>query len=284
MKRFFAALVFASFLLVQNAFASGLADGLRAYYQKHWDDASQNFQQAMKADPNDSLALVYYIVTTFWLGTSEREIRNLEDALIDNPNDQLTDTRLGYFYYTKSLVHGQKPDKASAELRQAAKLGTSSLVHTGLGIVDFDLGNFNRAKKELARAMDLNAKDVLAYEYMGRILLSFDSDATSALNYFQQEKSLAPNYPDGYYYCASAQDALGKKDEAISDYNETIHLDPLGIGRGLDAHISLGDLYLRYKQYDEARKALKDALAIDPNNQVIKDHLADVDKQQKAKH
>ena len=32
----------------------------------------------------------------------------------------------------------------------------------GLGIVDFDLGNFNRAKKELARSMDMNAKDVLA--------------------------------------------------------------------------------------------------------------------------
>lgn len=278
MKRLLALILLISSLFIQGAFASELSDGLRAYYQKNWDTAAARFKIAMNKNPNDSLALVYYIVTTFWLGNSEHEIRDLEDALIDNPGDQLTDVRLGYFYYTKSLVHGQKPDKAMNELIQASRLGPSSLAETGLGIVNFDLGYFNRAKKELAHAMDRNPKDVLAYEYMGRMLLSFDNDAADAVNYFQQETTLAPDYPDGYYYLGAAYDTLGKKDAAVSNYNETIQLDPLGIGRGLDAHISLGDLYMKYRQFDEARKAFKDAEAIDPNSPVIKQRLSDVDK------
>ncbi len=282
MKRL-ASLILLALIIFQAAHASPVTDGLNAYYQKEWSEAASNFKQGIREDPKDSLALVYYIVSTFWLGTSEHELRDLEDALIDNPNDQLTQVKLGFFYYTKALVRDQKPDRALTEFRDAARLGPSAIVHTGLGIAYFDVGNFTRAKKEFARSMDMNSKDVLAYEYMGRILLSIDNDPEGALAYFQQELKLVPQYPDGHYYCASALDALGKSDEAIAEYQKTVSLDSLGVGRGTDAKIGLGDIYLQNKQFQDARQAFQDALKLDPNNPVIKERISQVDKAEKAK-
>lgn len=286
MKRIFkisVSLVFFFLLEATSAHASSLDDGLRAYYQKNWASAVENFRKSANEDPKNSLALVYSVVSGFWAGTSQRDIQAIEDNLTDNPSDQLSQIRLGFMYYTKALVHGQRPEQALTAFREAAKMGPSALVHTGLGIVYFDIGNFTRAKKELARAMDMNANDVLPYEYMGRILLSFDTDPRSAAVYFKQEVDLMPTYPDGHYYYASALDAQGNVDEAAAEYQKTMDLDPLGIGRGIDAKVAMGDLYLRNKQYAEARKTFQEALKMNPNDAMIKQRLAQVDKEQKAK-
>lgn len=276
------AIFFALFLLIliRASWASSLNDGLSAYYQKQWDRAAENFKQAMQDDPKSSLALVYYVVSNFWLGTGERETRALEDILVDNPSNQLAQTRLGFMYYARAFTHGQKPDKALNELREAARLGQSPLVHTGLGIVYFDTGSFTRAQKELARAMDMNPNDVLAYEYTGRILLSIQDNPQSALNYFEQETRLAPNYPDGFYYHALALDSLGRNDEAVRDYEKTIELDPLNVGRGMDAKVGLGDLYLRNKDFQSARHEFEEILKLDPNNTLVKQRLAALKKEE----
>lgn len=270
------------FLLSSPVHASFMDDGLNAYYQKNWLEASESFKKAMKEDPNNSLALAYQIVCSFWLGTSEHELQTLQDNLLDNPNNQLAQIRLGFTHYTKSFAAGQRPEKALSDFREAARLGTSSLLHTGIGIVYFDLGNFTRAKKEFARAMDMNPKDVLAYEYMGRILLVFNNDPQSSLQYFKQQTDLVPAYPDGHFYYASALDALGKTDDAITEFQKTIRLDSLGVGRGIDAKISLGDYYLRNKQYEDARRTFKEALSLTPDDSTLQSRLTQVDKEQKA--
>lgn len=280
--KLFLCLSFLFFTFFKIANASALDDGLKAYYQKQWVQAADDFQKATAQEPQNSLALVYYIVSNFWKGTSEHVIQDLEDRLIDNPNDQVADTQLGFAYYTQDFVKGRKPDKALSELYRSARLGPSPLVHTGLGIIYFDLGNLTRSKKEFARAMDMNDKDVLAYEYTGRILLSFDNDPQDALEYFQQEVKLAPNYPDSHYYYASTLDALGNTDEAIAQYERTISEDPLGVGRGVDAQVALGDLYQHNKQYDKAREAFEKAAALDPNSPAIKQRLTDLDKEIKT--
>lgn len=271
------------FSLAASVHASALDDGLTAYYQKNWAAAAPYFKKAMNENPKNSLALVYSIVTSFWIGTSERDIQAAEDRLTDAPNDQLNEVRLGFMYYTKALVRGARPDQASATFREASRMGPSALIHTGLGIAYFDIGNFLRARKELARAMDMNPSDVLPYEYMGRILLSIEENPESAANYFKQEINLMPTYPDGHYYYASALDAEGQSDSAIAEYQRTAELDPLGIGRGVDAKVSLGDLYLKNKQYQDARKAFQEALKMTPNDQSLKQRLAQVDKEEKSK-
>lgn len=273
--------LFCVFLKIANA--SSLDDGLKAYYQKQWSQCNQDFKTALTQNPTDSLALVYYMVSSVWKGTSEHLIRDLEDQLIDNPNNQAVDLQLGFAYYTQAFYHGEKPDKALAELYRAARMGPSSLVHTGIGMIDFDVGNLTRAKKEFSKAMDMNPKDVLAYEYMGRILLSFDNDPQDALPYFQQEEKLAPNYPDSHYYLASALDALGDTEGAIAEYERTYQEDPLGVRPGVDAQIALGDLYQRNKQFDDARKSFQIALSFDPNNAAIKQRLTELDKEPKPK-
>lgn len=269
-------------LLSAFAHASSLDDGLQAYYQKDWSRAMSLFKQSIKDDPKDSLALAYYTVAHFWVGTSERQIRELEEQLVDDPADQLAEIRLGFSYYTQARVHGHKPDKALTELRQAARLGRSSLVHTGLGIVYFDMGNLTRAKKELAHAMDMNPNDLLAYEYMGQILLKFDDDPQSALNYFQEEIRRVPAYPDAHYYLGLSLDALGKQDEAEAEYAKAIRLDPMGVGRGAEARVALGDLYLKAKRTEEARQAYEEALKLDPSNGLLKKRLADLEKESKT--
>jgi tetratricopeptide (TPR) repeat protein len=278
---FFALVFFVGALHV--VYANALDDGMADYYQKSWAQAQAEFQKVLQNDPNNSLALVYYIVCAYRDGDFTRIMGNLEDHLVDYPDDQHAAIELAFFHYTQAYIEGSDPAQALREFRQAALKGPNPLVHTGIGIVYYDIGDLTRAQKELARAMDMNPKDVLAYEYAGKILLSFAKDPKDALPYFQEVVALAPNYPDGHYYLARTLSQLGEAADAVAEYQKTIALDPLGVGRGGDARMELGDLYQKLGEFNKAREMYREALQLDPNNSLAKARLEKVAKEAQGK-
>jgi tetratricopeptide (TPR) repeat protein len=257
--------------------------GMRAYYQKNWIKAAHLFRKVLYKNPDNSLAMVAYVVSKAWVGDLRHKVEQLEDRLVDYPDDQNADVRLAFFEYAYAEIRGKSFSRALNEFRLAARMGQSSIVHTGIGIIYFNQGHLDLAQRQLAFAMQINPKDVLAYEYMGRILLQFNHQPKLALNYFKQEVKLSPFYPDAHYYLARTYQKIGEALDAEIQYQKTIHLDPLGVGEGFNARISLGDLYVQTAQFNKAKEIYQKALELYPDSPIIRKRLTQLQKQEKNK-
>jgi tetratricopeptide (TPR) repeat protein len=254
--------------------------GMKAYYRKDWIAAARLFRKVLYRDPDNSLAMVYYVVSKAWVGDLRHRVEQLEDRMVDYPDDQNADIRLAFFDYAYAQIRGRSFSKSLNEFRLAARMGPSSIVHTGIGIVYFNQGHLDLAQRQLAFAMQINPKDVLAYEYMGRILLQFNHQPKLALDYFKEEVLLSPFYPDAHYYLGRTYQKIGEAVNAEVQYQKTIFLDPLGVGEGFNARIALGDLYVQTAQFQKAEAVYKKALELYPDNTLIQERLNQLRKQE----
>lgn len=256
--------------------------GMALYYQKKWEEALPHFKAVAKEEPGNTLNLIYYLMTGVNLGKLETMIDRLEDDLSEDPKNMVAQTQLGLAYYAKSLRKGKSfRDEAVLELKQASRLGRLSSIHTGLGILYLDKGLVNRAKREFKRAIEINPKDAVAYEYLGQIAHFEEKSPEEATRRFKKVIELLPTYPDAYYYLGRVAEEKGDLDEGVTNYKKTMELDPLGVGRGYFVPQVLGDIYFKQKKYGEAAEAFRLALKINPDNVIAKQKLERAEKQAK---
>jgi tetratricopeptide (TPR) repeat protein len=94
--------------------------GIENSQRGRYDQAIQDFNEALKSKPNDPLLITYRGVVYYAKGQNARALQDFNKAIAINPN-------FGKAYYQRGMVyyHQEKFAQAATELRKAKSLGYS---------------------------------------------------------------------------------------------------------------------------------------------------------------
>jgi tetratricopeptide (TPR) repeat protein len=233
-----------------------MADGIALFYQEKWNDAIPHFEQALREDPQNSLALAYILHTYYKKKDINSIIKEIEQKA--HGEDPIATAHLGMAYFLRGMIQPNLQDQAQTQFNLAIERDPELAIgYTGLGMVYFQKRMIPRSKGYFEKALRINPNDVMALELLGNILLVDEKEPEEALVLFQRTVALVPTYPDGYYYTGSVLVDLGRYEEAIEPLELAMELDPKRITKGFDAAALLGEVYLKLGHPEKARPLLE---------------------------
>ncbi len=122
----------------------------------------------------------------------------------------------------------------------------------------------NRAKVEFLTALQSDANNVLAREYLALIYQADLKDPQRALAYVIDIPNVLPEYADIDYHIASLFDDLNEPDAAITYADRGLDADPGHVGEaGQHGYTLLARIFLGQKRTADARRVLKASIAAD---------------------
>lgn len=257
-----------------SAADSPFGDGMKLYYQKRFADSQGLFQEAFEKNPQDAMALSFFLSAKYRTNELIQSVNFLEKRAMEGGETPLLKAHLAIGYFTRGLIDANMMEEAHAQLKEAlTKEPDLPVANTVMGMIYYQKRLIPRAKGYFIKALKGNPKDLMALERLGEIMMVDDKNPASAMDFFNQIIAIAPDYSDGYFYAASAQQRQGNKDEAVRLFQKCIETDPLGVLKGYDAPVRIGDIYLEDKRWEEAEKYYKSSLAIDPANSYAQTQL-----------
>ncbi|NPA12796.1 MAG: tetratricopeptide repeat protein [Aquificae bacterium] len=306
------------------------------YYQKRdLDKAEKLYKQILEKDPDnlkalESLFQIYVLteqnekakqiidkltklrpdIPDFWykkyllyikMGKSKEIIKEIEEKLVENPNNQTLIRILALAYedigeyqlakemYLKALDYFpndvellyrlaevytklKEYDMAIDVLKRIYQLTQDYRVYLAMAEVEEERGNLQKAIQYALKAKELKPDDYLPYFYLAIYYDNLDQ-WEKAEKYLKEALKIRPNFPDalnylGYSYINRGIDI----DKGIELVKKALKLSPNN-----PAYIdSLGWGYFKKGDYQRAYKLLKQAHEKMPEDPVITEHLAEV--------
>lgn len=276
-QRLFIVFVFAVLAAVPaaaQAYSPELEEGMRAFYSEDYDTAQSLFEDVLKKNPQDSLAMAYLLHAAYKKKEINEVINRIEQRAVARGEDPTALAHLGMGYFLRGMIIPNQMDESITEFKQAVKDDPQvSMAYTGLGMVYFQKRMMPRAKGYFVRALRVNPHDIMAMELLGNIMLVDEEKPEDARQLFERITAELPTYPDGFYYMGSALFDLGRIDEAIPYLLKARELDPRGLTKGFDAASLLGDALMKEQRVSEAIDAYEKALDIRPDSQYVDTQL-----------
>lgn len=265
------------------------AENLR---KSQWQKAAENYQKAVRANPN-------HVEANYGLAVANMQLKQVDEALKffsavvrlrPNPRvgealrnaglihftqqrfketaeayegaAQLGDLpaddhyRLGFAY----LRLGRKRE-AIAEMKRAVpdvRLAPDALYLTGA--LQLELGEKQEALANLEQAVRLNSNHAGALIYLGGAYfdLGRHDEALAAL---KRGTAIDPNQPVAYFWIGATYDALYRLDDAVLAYGAALRLQP----QFMPAQIGLGIAYTRMNRFTEAMPLFDQAMRQKPD-------------------
>jgi len=196
----------------------------------------------------------------------------MREPLVKSPTRNLD----AYNLYLKGLFYWNKwtPDdfrKAIMCFEEAIHEEPSfALPHSSLSNCYVVLGSrgqispkkaYPRAKESALKALELDSNLAESHISLAVVKLFFDWDLDSALKLFQKALELNPSGAAAHQTFALYLSAVGKVEEAVSEMEMAVQLDPLS----LHINNSLGDAYFCAERLDEAMEQYDKTLELDPS-------------------
>ena len=183
-------------------------------YQAHWrwDEADQEWAEALRLNPNSSNILVNYSRTKIFRGDYDEAIESGQRAVDLNPRS------LGAYYYLGiSHLYARNHDAAAEIFRRALEINSAAAnLHFRLGITEGIRGNWEIAVSELQFAEQLYG------ENMGTLLLPMFANGYAHIEqrddverFFNALKARAENSPVNAARWALMYIALEEFDQAL---------------------------------------------------------------------
>jgi tetratricopeptide (TPR) repeat protein len=262
------------------AFAAPLDAGLRAFYARDFTTARTQFESALAAAPENTLALAFLNATAAQTpGALDALIADEENQLVTSPRDYDTQLRLGFSY----LFAGAAGPDRSADARDAFTAAVAASpdapgAHVGLGILRENERSANRAKVEFLTALARDPTDVLAREYLATIYQVDLKDPQRALSYAIGVPNVVPEYADIDFHIASMLHDLRQTQAAIEYATRGLTIDVGHVGEaGQHGYTLLARIYLDAKRLDDARRVLRASIAANLDVTYAQTLLARVD-------
>jgi tetratricopeptide (TPR) repeat protein/S1-C subfamily serine protease len=219
--------------------------------------AIQDYNQAIKINPNDALAYNNRGIVRNELGDKQGAIQDCNQAIKINPNDALA-------YNNRGIVRNDLGDKPGAidDFNLAIKFNPNyALAYNNRGVVRFQLGDKQGAIQDYNQAIKINPNLALAYTNRG-IVRSELGDKPGAIDDYNLAIKINPNLANAYIVRGIVRFQLGDKQGAIQDYNQAIKINPnetLAYNNRGNVRDKLGDKPGAIQDYNQAIK-------INPNN------------------
>jgi len=246
----------------------GLAHELGVAYYRTGKllSAKQAFEAAVKEDPTDLESIQMQGFTLYRLGQPAAAIPYLERVRTWMPNaDADANYVLGLCYLNaaryddarKSFAtqYDQDPNSAGAYLLLA-----TMLMHANLPEL---------ASQQAQKALQISPAFPLAHFMVGEVAL-YKSDIPTALNEFEAERRINPDYAPVYDRLGDAYFRSGRLVDAQKSLTKAISLDTTSTG----PFILMGKVLLRNKDTQTAIMYLKHAEKMDPGNYITHALLA----------
>ena len=145
-----------------------------------------------------------------------------------------------------------------------------SAVYETLGNIYIQKGQLDEAKTSFLRALEYNENSPMSYAGLGEIYYS-RSEYNEALGSYAHALSLKPENEVGIKLkIAEILETLGQEEEAFKYYRAVLLDAPMD----LEANYSIGIMYLKAGDVEEAKKMFKKALSVDPMYSLIWLNLA----------
>ncbi len=279
--------------------------GIALMEQAHPDEAIENFNLALKKDPNDVDILLNLAKAYSDTGKTQEALDYCRKVLAIQPFNFKALDAFGQAlmkegkldeainFYRKAIKYN--PDKASLhtnlgvalakkgqneeainEFRIAERLFPASEVHNNLGVLLFSTGQFDEAIKNYAAAIRLDPKNAQAFFNMGNALLQ-KGEFEKAAAYYRKAIDLKPDYTNALINLAFVLAQNGNLEEAIECLQKAAEIEP----ENIQIHLNLAQALIGKNKFKEAAEQFSKVLQIDPNNPFAKEGLEKLTSREK---
>jgi tetratricopeptide (TPR) repeat protein len=194
---------------------------ITAAQRQAYDRAIADFTEAIKLDPNSSIAYQERGDTYYYKGDNDQAIADYNQAIKLSPNVASTYNSRGDTYRAKG-----DHDRAIADYNQAIRLDPNdAAAYVNRGGTYSDKGDYDRAITDHTQAVRLDPNYASTYYARGNAYYH-KRDYDRAITDYTQAVRLDPNYALAYYSRGRAYYRGGDFDKAIADYTQAIRLDP----------------------------------------------------------
>jgi len=165
-----------------------------------------------------------------------------------------------FYNWSNSLI--ESFDAAEKNANKALALNDSfDLPHMLLGFIHLVKKEYDKAIIEAKQAVTLNPNGAYALSALGYITC-LAGDPEKGIVHINRAIRLNPIPPSRDYHCLGlAYRMTGRYEEAIEILNHSLKIDP----EALTPYITLASCYIELKQIENARKAAKKVLEIEPH-------------------
>ena len=206
------------YLCYQNPYlVSGILLGMKGYFQ----EALEEFQNALRLDPKNAKAHNNSGVTYFKMGNFERAVEHFQNALELEPANIFSHTNMGLTYLKLN-----KPARAEKQLKQSLQIEPDNpLVHFFLGYTYYVRNDFSHAARFYRDAVEFNPSFAQAYYGLGSVMVK-EGDLKRAIDYFEKALGLRKNYLDAYVSLGAAYNQNRMFEKAEEVLRKALELEP----------------------------------------------------------
>lgn len=241
--------------------------GMSYYQMGESQRADPLLKKALRATPNDDRIEMMLIHTELATGSLEDATSHLNDFLKRNPKDQNA-------WYLLGKAHLQMSEDALAKINEIDP--NSVVAHEISGEIDASMHNYDLARVEYKKAIDLAPQQAGTHMHMAE-LLWMQSEWKPAQEEFKLELANDPNNCVARWKLANATlEDNGSSDDALSALNTSIQQCPSLIQARVDRARAL----VRLNKQEEALPDLQLALKNDPREPSVHFLLAAVYRSQ----
>lgn len=217
-----------------NQAQAALERGNRLRQSGDHRQAITEYTAAISADSKLANAYIGRGVSYYVLSDHDRALADFNEALSLDPTLATGYLNRGNVYYVK-----RDWQRALEDYSNATRLDPNSApARTGRGATYIELGDAERAIKDFSDAIRINRSFAPAYFNRARIYLD-RKDYISALSDYSDAVRLDPRRAAAHEGRGLANEALGRRDEAIKDFRQALELNS-NLQRSRDALQRLG--------------------------------------------
>jgi tetratricopeptide (TPR) repeat protein len=214
--------------------------------------ATEILEAALAQDPQAAgleaaLGKAYYAQRKY-----EPAASHLEKAVRQDPQDGASVQLLGISYYLLGHMQQAVPllEKVQSWLPHPDVTGSYVL-----GVSYLQLGDFDKARAAFAKMFSVPPDSAGAYVALAKMMLQHQFEE-KALAQLQKAVALDPHQPEAHFMLGEIY--LFKSDvlSALQEFNAELAINPIA----WEAYWRMGDAYTRVEKWDDAEKALKQAV------------------------
>lgn len=218
--------------------------GINKAKERDFEGAIENFNRAIKLNPDYANAYNNRANVRHELGDSPGAIEDYTEAILLNP-------KCSDFHRNRGIISCELGDHrgAQADHSRAIQLNPNNdQAYNSRGFTRLQMGDVPGTLKDFTQAIELNPDYALAWNNRGDVYFLELDDLQKALEDYIQAARLNPNNSKTFYNMGVIHSRLGNKEKALEDFTKAIQLERYFA----QAYLTRGIVHYELRYYQRA--------------------------------